>query len=106
MSEPLNSKEFFQLKMVLIKLITCLILVHLTFGQLLKSNTDIDFVSAVNVYCQGKSSNFCSRANLQIMYDIEEKRQKAIEMEKQMKRMKSEIIRNILNMMDKFAVRL
>ena len=106
MSEPLNSKEFFQLKMVLTKLITCLILVHLTFGQLLKSNTDIDFVSAVNVYCQGKSSNFCSRANLQIMYDIEEKRQKANEMEKQKKRMKSEIIRNILNMMDKFAVRL
>jgi hypothetical protein len=90
--------------MILKKFVTFLILVHFTFGQLLKFNTDIDFVSAVNVYCQGKSSNFCSKESLKIMYDIEEKRQKAIEMEKQMNRMKSEIIRNILKMMGKFAV--
>jgi hypothetical protein len=92
--------------MILKKLATFLIFVHFASGQLLKFNTDIDFVSAVNVYCQGKSSNFCSRESLKIMYEIEEKRLKAIEMEKQMKRMKSEIIRNILNMMGKFAVRL
>ncbi len=60
---------------------------------------EIDFKSAVEVFCRGKSGNFCSKENLKIMYEIEAKRQKEKEMARQMKRMESEIIRNILKMM-------
>ena len=60
---------------------------------------EIDFKSAVKVFFRGKSANFCSKENLKIMYEIEAKKQQEREMARQMKRMESEIIRNILKMM-------
>ncbi len=87
--------------MKLIKLVTISIVLCLSFDKLLMSKHKVDFASAVKVYCLGKSTNFCSKENLKIMHEIEKKRQREIEMAKQMKRMQSEVIRNILKMTDK-----
>ena len=85
----------------LTSLMSLTLLLSQSFAQKksMHSPNEIDFKSAVEVFCRGKSANFCSKENLKIMYKIEAKRQQEREMARQMKRMEKEIIRNILKMM-------
>jgi len=42
-------------------------------------------------------TNFCSREHIDIMLEIERRRLEKIEMERQLKRMQSEIVQKVLN---------
>ena len=66
-----------------------------------KNNHQIDFQEAVKQFCNGKvNKNFCSNEHLKLMFELEKKRQDALEMERQMKRMESEVIKKLMRMYD------
>ena len=57
---------------------------------------ELDFKSLVKDFCGENKRNFCSPKNLKIMFEIEEKRQKNLELARELKRMEQQIIKNIL----------
>jgi hypothetical protein len=59
---------------------------------------EIDFEKQVKKYCMYRPrTNFCSREHIEIMLEIERRRLEKIEMERQLKRMQSEIVQKVFN---------
>ena len=57
-----------------------------------KLTPDIDFEKAVEEYCKLRErKNFCADHSIRLMLDLDKKRKQALEMERNMKRMESEI---------------
>ena len=60
---------------------------------------EIDFETEMKNFCKGKpNTNVCSTRHIEIMLDIERQRLQRLELARQMKRMKSEVIRKLFNM--------
>ena len=59
---------------------------------------EINFEKQVKKYCMYRPrTNFCSREHIDIMLEIERRRLEKIELERQLKRMQSEIVQKVLN---------
>ena len=61
-------------------------------------NDSMDFKSAVTLFCADKTTNFCSKEHLEIIFEIDRKRQERLEKERQMKRMLNTITRILYRM--------
>ena len=79
--------------------INCILTAKVISSNNNNNNNQIDFQEAVKKFCNGKvSKNFCSNEHLKLMFELEKKRQDALEMERQMKRMESEVIKKLMKM--------
>lgn len=59
---------------------------------------DIDFATEVKRFCDDKpKTNFCSQNHIEMMLEIERQRLAKLELARQLKRMKNEIIRKVFN---------
>jgi hypothetical protein len=64
--------------------------------------TEGEFHEAVKNFCNGKSiTNFCSPEHLKLIFEVEKKRREQLEMERQMKRMESEVAKKLAKMFEK-----
>jgi len=79
----------------------CCHLSHAEFNNTKATKQELDFKILVKKFCGSNQKNFCSSQSLKMMFEIEEKRQKELELARQLKRMEQQIIKNILNMSDK-----
>jgi hypothetical protein len=88
--------NFISLQLLYLSFILC----NSSFDRKLNSTTstkqELDFKNLVKKYCGENKRNFCSPKNLKIMFEIEEKRQKNLELARELKRMEQQIIKNIL----------
>jgi hypothetical protein len=68
----------------------------------INSMTEGEFHEAVKNFCSGKSiTNFCSPEHLKLLFEVEKKRREQLEMERQMKRMESEVAKKLAKMFEK-----
>ena len=79
--------------MVIIILVQEIIAKKLQLNQKEKINP-FDLISAVNEFCAGKSTNFCSKEHLGLVHRIERQRNDE-KKQQQMKRMKGRLIKHI-----------
>ena len=79
---------------------------HAEFNNTKSIKQELDFKILVKKFCGSNKKNFCSSQSLKMMFEIEEKRQKELELARQLKRMEQQIIKNILNMNDKLSQKL
>ena len=88
-------KKQLELKKLVFQLV---ILCHFVmfFGQLAQELGEIDFKKEVEKFCMYKEAvNFCSAEHLQIMFEIDTQRRQALEMKRQISRMKDEIFHKV-----------
>ena len=101
--------NFFSIYKTHFLIMAMLILLNGVFANKLVKNmisvnsmTEGEFHEAVKNFCNGKSiTNFCSPKHLKLIFEVEKKQREQLELERQMKRMESEVAKKLAKMLVK-----